>query len=273
MRRLAAVPHLDAVGLSPDEVDLTKPAGPELLKHLEPETAIVMCSAIKRQAGDTLENYQANVAMTVTLAAALRERPAGRVVFFSSAAVYGEDVENAAISERTPVEPVSYYGMAKYAGERLLLKAVEARKPSPLVILRPPTIYGPGEPGLPYGPTGFLRAALAKETVTLWGDGSEKREFVFVEDACSVALTLLDHPFSGVLNLASGRTNSFLDVLAAASRLAGAPKTESRPRSKRQVDQGFDNELLRELLPGFSFTSLDAGLKAIHDAELSVARR
>lgn len=231
-----------------------------------------MCSAIKRQSGDTLENYRKNVAMTENLAEALRERPAGRLIFFSSAAVYGEDVENTAITERTPVEPVSYYGMAKYAGERLLLKATEGRERSPLVILRPPTVYGPKEPGRPYGPTGFLRAALAGEAVPLWGDGSERREFVFVDDVCEAVLSLLDHPFSGTLNLASGRSVSFLDVLAAVGRLTAAPKTQSRPRSKRQVDQAFDNARVREVLPGLRFTSLDAGLKAVRDAELAGAR-
>lgn len=272
MRRLAVQPALEVVGLSFPDLDLTKPLERRVLDLLGPETAVILCSAIKRQSGDTLENYRQNMAMVENLCPALRERGAGRFVFFSSAAVYGEDVENASITERTPSEPTSYYGMAKHASERLLLKAFEGREPSPLVLLRPPTIYGPGEPGRPYGPTGFLRAALSGEAITLWGDGSELREFVFIEDAVAAVAALLNSPFSGILNLASGRSVSFREVLAAVGRLAGEPKIESRPRTKRKADQGFDNALLRRALPELAFTSLEDGLAAVQGAEPARAR-
>lgn len=229
-----------------------------------------MCSAIKRQAGDTLENYEKNVAMAANVSRLLAEAPAGRFIFFSSAAVYGEDVENTAITERTPVEPTSYYGMAKFASERLLSKAAGDR--TPVVLLRPATIYGPGEPGRPYGPMGFLRAALAREAVTLWGDGDEKREFVYVDDACEAAAGLLAHPFAGALNLVTGRSLSFLDILAAVGRLAPAPATTSRPRSKRKADHNFDNARLLEVLPGLKFTTLDDALRSALETELAGAR-
>lgn len=256
---------LEVVGLSPGRFDLTRSAE-DLKPFLNPETAVVMCSAIKRQAGDNLENYEKNVAMAANVSRQLEESPAGRFVYFSSAAVYGEDVENTAITEDTPVEPTSYYGMAKYASERLLLKAAGAR--TPLLLLRPATIYGPEEPGRPYGPTGFLRAALAGEKVTLWGDGDEKREFVFIDDACEAVAGLLDHPFCGPLNLVTGRSVSFREVLAAVARIAPAPMTDSRPRSKRKVDHGFDNTLLRAALPSLKFTPLNDAMAASREAAL-----
>lgn len=230
-----------------------------------------MCSAIKRQSGDTLENYEKNVAMAANVSRQIDATPAGRFIYFSSAAVYGEDVENTAITEKTPVEPTSYYGMAKYASERLLLKAAGTR--TPLVLLRPATIYGPEEPGRPYGPTGFLRAALAGEKVTLWGDGDEFREFVFIDDACEAVAGLLDHSFCGPLNLATGRSVSFRDVLAAVAKIAPAPATDSRPRSKRRVDHGFDNALLRATLPSLKFTPLNDALTTTRETVLPGAQR
>ncbi len=230
-----------------------------------------MCSAIKRQAGDTLENYEKNVAMAANVSRLLDAKSAGRFIYFSSAAVYGEDVENTAITEMTPVEPTSYYGMAKYAAERLLLKAAGTR--TPLVLLRPATIYGPEEPGRPYGPMGFLRAAMAGETVTLWGDGEEKREFVFIDDACEAVAGLIDHPFCGALNLVTGRSVSFRDVLAAIARIAPAPATDCRPRSKRKADHGFDAALLRATLPALKFTALEDALKASREAASTGSRR
>lgn len=272
-RRLSREKNLEVVGLSPADFDLTRPAdAARLAERFTPETAVVMCSAIKRQSGDTLENYEKNTAMAANLVPLLRDLPIGRFLYFSSTAVYGEDVHDTAITEKTAAQPTSYYGMAKHASERLLLKSVEKKEVSPLLILRPATIYGAGEPGRPYGPMGFLRAARAGETVTLWGDGSELREFLFIDDVCEAVARLLPSSFSGVLNLVSGRSVSFQEVLAAVGR-AGVPvKTESRPRSKAKADHAFDPALLRAALPGFQFTTLDEGLKRASDAQLPSLR-
>lgn len=273
-RRLRREKDLEVVGLSPAAFDLTRlEDAARLAEHFTPETAVVMCSAIKRQAGDTLENYEKNTAMAANLVPLLRDFPVGRFLYFSSSAVYGEDVHDTAITEKTAVQPTSYYGMAKHASERLLLKAVEKKDASPLVILRPATIYGAGEPGRPYGPVGFLRAALAGETVTLWGDGSELREFLLIDDICEAVARLLPSSFAGTLNLVSGRSVSFQDVLAAVGRVAGTVKTESRPRSKARADHAFDPSLLRAVLAGFEFTTLDEGLKRASDAQLPSLRR
>lgn len=274
-RRLRREKDLEVCGLSPADFDLTRREdAARLAERFAPDTAVVMCSAIKRQAGDSLENYEKNVAMAANLVPLLRERPVARFVFFSSTAVYGEDVHDTSITERTAVQPTSYYGMAKHACERLLLKAVEKKDPSPLLILRPATIYGAGEAGRPYGPMGFLRAAQAGETVTLWGDGSERREFLLVDDVCEAVARLLRSPWAGTLNLVSGRSVSFQDVLAAAGRAAGAPaRSESRPRSKAKADHAFDASLLRSVLPGFQFTSLDEGLSAACHGQVPSLRR
>lgn len=273
LERLLRAEGLETVGFSPVEIDLTrKEDAAKLASYFEPETAVVMCAAIKRQSGDTLENFEKNLAMTAAVAPLLQERPVGRFIYFSSTAVYGEDVHDLAIDERTPARPTSYYGIAKYASERILLKAVE-KKPSPLVLLRPPTIYGADEPGRPYGPLGFLRAASAGEPVTLWGDGSELREFVYIDDACRAVRALLDSGFAGALNLVSGRSVSFRQVLDAVGRLAPLPPVQTRPRSKDKADHAFVARLLPELLPNFRFTSLEEGLKKAHEFQVQSLRR
>ena len=273
-RSLRANAGLEVVGLSLGDVDLTAPRdAASLARYFEPDTAVVMCSAIKRQAGDTRENYLKNVSMAANLSAVLEARPVGRFLYFSSTAVYGEDVHNEAITEKTSVCPTSYYGMAKYAAERLLLKAAENRTPSPLVVLRPPTIYGADEPGRPYGPMGFLRAALAHDPVTLWGDGSEKREFLFVDDACAAVRLLLDHPFTGVLNLVSGKSVTFKDIIAEISLVGPSLKTASRARTKAMADHSFDNSLLRSLFPELRLTPLREGLKTVRESKLASVSR
>ena len=155
----ASEPRVEVIGMSTPEIDLTA-AAVWLEKFFEPQTAVLMCAAIKRQRGDTLENFLKNLSMVTHLSPLLQERSVGRFVYFSSAAVYGEDIHNTRITEETAVCPRSYYGMVKFASECLLRKACEKHDPSPLVVLRPATVYGPGQRWVDYGPTRFVQAYL-----------------------------------------------------------------------------------------------------------------
>jgi nucleoside-diphosphate-sugar epimerase len=253
---------LDVVGLSPANIDLTRAEDAEKFsEHLDAGTAVIMCSAIKRQSGDTLENYLKNVAMAANVSRLLSKRPVAKFIFFSSTAVYGEDVTNLRITETTAVQPASYYGMAKHASECLLRKAVENKPACQLILLRPAQIYGPTEPEDYYGPTSFVRAALQGRQTTLWGDGTERREFIYIDDVTAMIERMLAGDFQGTLNLVSGRNYSFREAFDLAAALApGAPPPLSRPRSKPKSDHGFCNDLLRGRFPEFAFTSLEQGI-------------
>lgn len=262
-------PEIEIVGFSAPSLDLTKTeevAG--LTDFFDLETAVIMCSGIKKQLGDNLEIFLQNLTMTANLCHLLQDRPVRRFVYFSSAAVYGEDIHNTNITEETPINPTSFYGTAKYASERLLQKVIRSHKGTSLLILRPPLVYGPGDRSRGYGPSGFVWAALNREKILLWGDGSEQREFIFVEDLVKAVHGLTLHNYSGVVNVASGKSYSFKDVLRIISRLSPFElQVSSRPRTKEKVDCGFSNGLLVELLPGICFTSLEEGIKRTFEAE------
>ena len=268
-RRLS--PELQVTGFSHPELDLTQLAAARavLAPHMEPSTAVVVLSGIKRQLGDTPEIFQKNLSMILNLGQLLEERPVARVVFVSSGAVYGEELDDTAISESTPVHPVSFYGIAKYASEGLLERSCRARN-IPLISVRPPLVYGPGDASSCYGPVVFVRTALADKPVTLWGEGDELREFLYVSDLARIIQGLALQRSEGVLNAVTGRSRTFRDILAALEAVLGRPlQVESKPRSKRKVDNAYDNARLKRLLPGFSFTSLEDGVRMTLEAERS----
>jgi len=260
LQRMAS--EVELVGRSLPTLDLTVEEQAERLAELfTPETAVVSLAAIKRQLGDNLDSFTANLKITTNLVRVLAQRPVGRLLFLSSAAVYGEETTNTAITEETAPRATSYYGMAKLASELLLRKAAEANRHTGLLCVRPPLIYGPGDQG-GYGPTGFIKSALCGEPVVLWGDGTELREFVYVTDAVRALARLVFHDCVGVVNLATGRSQNYLDALAAVQ--ACVPLREpvtSRPRSKGKADHGFDNTRLRALLPDLQFTALAEGVR------------
>lgn len=262
-------PELELIGRSLPEVDLTRPQdAAALAQFLRLDTAVIMCLGIKRQFGDTLDVFAQNLAMVMNLARVLQDQAVARLIYFSSAAVYGEDVHNIGITEETPIQPTSYYGLAKFTSECILRRVFAKERQSSLVIIRPPLVYGPGDAGNTYGPSGFIHAALRGEPITLWGDGSELREFLFLPDLLAIVHKLMFCPFHGVLNIANGRSYSFRTILDQIVALTPASlDIRSRPRTKSKVDNAFDNILLRQVFPDFAFTELSGGLKMAMKAE------
>lgn len=264
-------PIVEIIGKSYPPFDLAKDAD-ALKENFDAHTAVIMLAAVKKQLGDSIENCTKNITMMANLCKVLEERPVGRFIYFSSSAVYGENNHNLAITEDTTVQPTSYYGIGKYASERMLQKVL----PKGAAIIRPPQIYGPGD--MPcYGPSGFVRAALNNDPITLWGDGSEKREFIFVEDIVAIVEKLLFSNdemapeqleyqlpalYEGILNTASGKNYSYREILEAIQNChPHSAQIIFKERTQPKVDHQFNNEKLKTLFPAFSFTPLSQGIK------------
>ena len=261
----AAANGVPVVGRSLHDLDLTRSEAAGALEALlDPDAAVVVLAAIKKQLGDSVDVLQQNLAITYNISRALANRPVRRVVFFSSAAVYGEDGQHGLISDTTGVQPTSYYGIGKFTAERLLTRLTAQHARTSLLILRPALVYGADEPGYYYGPSGFLQKARARGSITLWGDGTELREFLFVDDVVALAARLTLGDAAGVLNVASGTSYTYAQALDAIAAITGArASVTSRPRSKDKVDHRFDPSALLAACPGFRFTSMDEGLRRI----------
>jgi UDP-glucose 4-epimerase len=252
-------------GRSLPSVDLTIPDHvSRLASFFKSDSTLVLAAAVKRQFGDTLDAYRQNTAIVENVCTLLERHPIKRVIFMSSSAVYGEETENMNISESTPVNPTSYYGISKYTAERLLHKACVANKKTSLICLRPPLVYGPADQGKTYGPSGFSAAALEGAPITLWGDGTELREFIFIDDLCRVIAHLAESDFSGELNVVSGIAYSFADVIAVLKEKLPNLVVNTRVRSKQKANNAFDASKMKSLTPvDFQFTSLKVGISRI----------
>ena len=260
-------PSVELAGRSAPELDLTREQDAEKLGSLfDRRTAVIALAGVKRQLGDNLDTFSQNVQIAANLCRVLEKHPVKRLIFFSSAAVYGEEIQNTNITEQTPVHPTSFYGAAKYVAECLFRKVLRGQ--SSLLVLRPPVVYGPGDTGNGYGPSCFVRAASKNETINIWGDGKELREFIFVEDVAKIVGTLTFSDYSGVLNLASGHSYSYRELLDATSTKLGRKlSTASRARSKEKVDHGFCNAALRKVIPDFCFTPPEEGIRRLIAAQ------
>lgn len=254
--------NIEYVGLSSADIDLLEhDAAARLAALINSDTSMIICSGIKRQMGDSYENWKKNEAITKALGDAVRLSRPKHITYLSSTAVYGEDVDfDAPITEKTPLMCRSYYGLSKYTAEAIL-RLVADEEGIPLAVLRAPLLYGAGDHSVGYGPTMFADKALRNEQITLWGDGSEFREFLWIGDVGRLAIEASAYQLNATLNLASGTSYTFQQVLDEVATALGRPlDVVCRPRSKSKTDHYFDNAQLMSLLPEFNFTDLGDGV-------------
>ncbi len=148
-----------------------------------------------------------------------------RFVLASSCAVYG-DAAQQPVAETSALRPLSPYAEAKLASEETCAAAADAGQMT-AACLRFFNVYGPRQdPGSEYSGviSRFMAAATVGEPVTVYGDGHQTRDFVYVGDVVEAIVRALQRPLSGVstLNVGSGTPTSVLDVLGRLDSLAGS---------------------------------------------------
>src|SRR5450759_819680 len=149
-----------------------------------------------------------------------------RFVLASSCAVYG-DAAQLPVAETSAPRPLSPYAEAKLAAEETCAAAADAGQMA-AACLRFFNVYGPRQdPGSEYSGviSRFMAAAAAGEPATVYGDGHQPRDFVYVGDVVEVILRALERTLRGVsvLKVGAGTPTSVLDVLGSLGELAGGP--------------------------------------------------
>ena len=145
--------------------------------------------------------------------------PESRVIFVSTGgALYG-NAEGA--HETTLPLPGSYHGAGKVALEAFF-SVLGQRRPGGLTILRPSNVYGPGQAlraGFGIIPS-LLQRARDGGTVTIWGDGSSVRDYLYIDDMVAACRLALDGP-SGVYNIGAGVGTSLNDLMQQVTEITG----------------------------------------------------
>jgi UDP-glucuronate 4-epimerase len=171
--------------------------------------------------GSRFERYvRNNVVATQHLLEAAKPFSEKRFVYASSSSIYG-DAEAFPTPETATPRPVSPYGMTKLSGEHLC-GLYTANHGLSTVILRYFTVYGPRQrPDMAFHL--FCRAALENRAITVFGDGSQSRDFTFVDDivAGTLAAGAADIAPGTVFNLGGGSQTSVRGTLEIISKLAG----------------------------------------------------
>ena len=172
-----------------------------------------------------------NVLGTQRLLESAKAAGTPRVVCASSSSVYGES-PSLPLREDAPCRPLSPYGVTKLASENLGI-LYHRNHGLPVVSLRYFTVYGPRQrPDMAFHR--FLRACRDGETIHLYGDGEQTRDFTFIDDILAATLAAADSGRPGcVYNVGGGERVSMNEVIERIEELTGGSLQVSREESQK----------------------------------------
>jgi UDP-glucose 4-epimerase len=250
-------------------IDILDPQLEEVFSQERPEVINHHAAQIdvRKSVTDPLSDAQVNIMGTLSLLEYARKYGTRQVVFASSGgAIYAED-GILPYSENSPARPISPYGLSKYVGEKYLslywsLFGLNS------VVLRYSNVYGPRQD--PRGEAGvvaiFCQGILDAKPLTVFGDGTQTRDYVHVFDVVEANILALKKDGHHILNIGTGKETSVNDLLIAFEGIfeSPLPRKNADPRpgevqrsclavSKAQLELGWVPEVpleegLRETL-------------------------
>lgn len=224
------------------ELDLLDTAA--LRSHLTPDTVVAHLAAkagVRPSLADPVSYARVNVAGTAAVAEAARAAGVSRILFGSSSSVYGDSTPAPFREDAVAMEPVSPYAATKRAAE-LLLRSVAQVYGFRIASLRFFTVYGPRQrPDLAIH--AFTRQMIERRTLTLFGDGTQARDYTYCDDVVAGVLAALRWTETAPIgiehfNLGGNRsipTGAVVDEISAA--LGMTPEIELAPMQPGDVQR------------------------------------
>jgi UDP-glucose 4-epimerase len=260
--RLAEVDICDAAAVGA----VVAEARPELVFHLAAQIDV------RRSVTEPAFDAAVNVGGTANVLDAARANGVERVVFVSTGgALYGEGADKQLpLPESTPIAPLSGYGQSKYAAEGYL-GLYERLYGLSGMALRLGNVYGPRQD--PLGEAGVVAifCGLLKNggVPTVYGDGTQTRDYLYVGDVVAAALAAGATRLGGAVNIGTGREASVLDIVEILAGLAGRDDfvPEFAPPRAGEVQRiSLDAELAGRELGWTPQTTLEQGMRLTLDA-------
>src|SRR5471030_2999270 len=223
-------------------------------------------ASVQASVDDPVRTHQSNFIGTLNVCEAMRKASIKRVVFASSAAVYGNNGEGEAISEDTPKSPLTPYASDKLASEYYFdfYRRQHGLEP---VLFRFFNIFGPRQdPSSPYSGVISIFCERAEQglPITVFGDGEQTRDFFYVGDLAALLVQALELPVieEGAVNVGLNQSTTLNELLAALGEVVGGlPAVSYLPARSGDIKHSrANNQLMLERFEVPAPTPLKVGL-------------
>ncbi|EMA16392.1 dTDP-glucose 4,6-dehydratase [Haloarcula marismortui] len=196
----------------------------DLIKDCDVIVNFAAESHVDRSIQDAKPFVSTNVGGTRTLLDAALEHDLDSFVQISTDEVYGT-IESGSVTEEFPLDPRNPYSATKASADLLAL-SYHTTHDLPVLVTRSSNNYGPHQHREKLIPK-FITRAAAGETLPVYGDGSNVREWLYVEDNCRAIMTVLEKGASGeVYNIGSGTELTNLDVTEQIIKMVGGSEDQ-----------------------------------------------
>ena len=204
--------------------DLRRPSVAEVFRRERPDVVAHLAAQVnlRRSIEDPVADAEINVLGTLRVLDLAKRFGARQVIFASSVAVYGPP-RTLPVDEDHPVLPVTPYGLHKWIGEQYMeyYRRVHGLH---TVVFRYANTYGPRQdPTTEAGVISiFADALLRGQSPTIFGDGTQTRDFVYVGDVADASVRVLGRSIEEPVHLATGTETTVNDLFGRLRALTGA---------------------------------------------------
>ena len=225
-------------------------------------------ASVQASIDQPMETHRTNFDGTLNLLEAARVRGVKRLLYASSAAIYG-DAATVPVSEATVPSPLSPYAVDKLSGE-YYLRYYFTQFGLATTAFRFFNIYGPRQdPASPYSGviSIFVDRMRRDQPVTVFGEGSQTRDFFYVADLAELLARAVrgSEGVGGVFNVGTGTRHSLLQLLSQLEKLSGKriEKNHAPPRPGDIQHSCADVSRLKRIFGSLPVTPFDEGLKKL----------
>ena len=250
------------------QMDINDPKLENLFKNERPDYVIHLAAqaSVAESMKDPYLDYNTNIAGTVNILLLSNKYNVKKVLFSSTAAVYGEPTF-LPIDENHSINPLSFYSLSKYTAENYI-KLFGTHNELNYSILRFSNVYGPrqnsdGESGVI---STFISRLLDHQRVNIF-DGSQTRDFIYVKDVAEACRLAMEGKHNGVFNISSCTETVINDLyhkLSEVSEVDIIPNYKSKRIGEIEKSILDNRKACREFDWGLKYTLSDGLEETLH---------
>ncbi|MGG1617638.1 NAD-dependent epimerase/dehydratase family protein [Paenibacillus sp. NRS-1782] len=197
------------------EADIKSDQLNNLFNQIKPDQVLHFAAQVNvnRSIEDPLLDEETNIKGTVNILENCKKHGVKKIIYASSAAVYGVP-QNLPIAENHTIDPISFYGISKFVPEQYI-KTYAALYGFKYTILRYSNVFGPKQDHVGEGGVVsiFINKMLKNESLIIYGNGEQTRDFIYVQDVVNANIAAIDSEINGVFNVSTNTTISLNELV------------------------------------------------------------